>query len=369
MYNYQKIGSEFIELAKQTQMELKKYCYKQLNNVFKKNKIVNDKSFLYAKGNIPLMLVAHLDTVHKLLPKNIWFSVDGTRIKSDEGIGGDDRCGVYAILHILSKLDKKMIPSVLFTTDEEIGGIGVSVFCKKFAKKKLGVNAFIEIDRANAIDVVNYSDDNVDLVEKFEAMGYKFNYGSYTDIVDLMETFNISGVNLSSGYYHAHTTNEYVDLKDLMWTIDNVITFINNPNNYKEPYHYIEYKYNSKWDSLSNGAWNYKDYYGYGSYGNQKYGRDYYDDYEYCIICGKKHNMGDMLYTEDGYICEECFTQYGDCYTECESCGSLILKDDNSIWCSVCGSPINNKRYQYNIDDYNDDVVEFDDTEEKEDDN
>ena len=317
------------------------------------------------------MLVAHLDTVHKLLPKNIWFSEDNTRIKADEGIGGDDRCGVYAILHILNRLEKDKIPSVLFTTDEEIGGIGVGVFCKKFKNKKLGVNAFIEIDRANAIDVVCYSDDNYELVEKFEEMGYKYNYGSYTDIVDLMETFDISGVNLSSGYYNAHTLNEYVDLKDLMWTIENVITFIKNPNNYAKPYKYVEFRYTKSrygggWDTLSNGTWNYNNSYSY-----QKYGRDFYDDYEYCLICGKKHNMADMLYTEDGYICEECFAQYSDCYIECEDCGSLILKDslNRNVWCGVCGSPLKNSRYQYNIDDFykdEEDDVKFDDTEDKE---
>ena len=355
MYNYKKISEDFITLAKLTQVELKKHCYKQLQNYYKNNKILNDKKFLYAKGTIPLMLVAHLDTVHKWLPTNIWCSLDNTKLKADEGIGGDDRCGVYAILTILSKLDRKHLPSILFTTDEEIGGIGVSAFCKKFGNKKLGVNAFIEIDRAHRDDVVNYCDSNMDLVEKFEDLGYKYEYGSYTDIVDLMETFGISGVNLSSGYYHAHTTNEYVDFRDLMWTIENVIKFINNPNNYEKPYKYEEYKYSRK-SSWYSGAWNYGDFGGWGDYSKVKNG--YYDDKEYCAICQQKHNIEDMEYSEDGYICQDCYNQYKEFYVRCPECGTLLLQDENGTWCEYCGCILDGKGddcYQYNIDDYDED--------------
>lgn len=359
MYNYKKISEDFIKLAKLTQGELKKHCYKQLQNHYKNNKIFNDKKFLYAKGNIPLMLVAHLDTVHKWLPTNIWCSLDNTKLKADEGIGGDDRCGVYAILTILSKLDRKQLPSILFTTDEEIGGIGVSNFCKKFKNKKLGVNAFIEIDRAHRDDVVNYNDINMDLVSKFEELGYKYERGSYTDIVDLMETFGISGVNLSSGYYNAHTTSEYVDFKDLMWTIENVIKFINNPNNYEKPHKYEEYKYTRK-DFYSGGGWscdpwNYDKYNSWNDYDKLKSG--YYDDEEYCVICQKKHKIEDMEYSEDGYVCQDCYSQYKTFYIPCPECGTLLYNDGNGTWCEYCGCMLDgngNDCYQYNIDDFND---------------
>lgn len=336
MYNYQKISSDFLTLAQKSQNELKKYCYNRLMQYFKKNRIVNDKKFLYAKGNIPLMLVAHLDTVHKHLPINVWFSADFTKVKADEGIGGDDRCGVYAILTILSKLDATKRPSILFTTDEEIGGIGVANFCKKYSNKKLGVNAFIEIDRAGSNDVVNYSDDNFDLVDKFQEVGYKYEFGSYTDIVDLMETFGISGVNLSSGYYHAHTTSEYVNFKDLMWTIDNVVAFINNPLNYEKPYKYIEYKrskstyYNNNYNNWGN-TWNYNN--GYGNL----FRDGYYDDEEYCVICGRKESIENMRYSEDGYLCSDCANKYRDFYRECPECGTLLYDDDKLTWCSECG--------------------------------
>lgn len=351
MYNYQKISQEFVVLAQKTQMDLKKYCYEKLSKYYKKNKIHNDKKFLYAKGNIPLMLVAHLDTVHKHLPKNIWYSADFTKVKSDEGIGGDDRCGVYAILTILNKLDKSKLPSVLFTTDEEIGGVGVANFCKKYSNKKLYVNAFIEIDRASSDDVVNYNDDNFDLVDKFQEIGYKYEFGSYTDIVDLMETFGISGVNLSSGYYNPHTTSEYVNFKDLMWTIDNVIAFINNPLNYEKPYKYVKYKRGNDWYSKGwHDTWNYNNSYGWGG---DLFKDGYYDDEEYCVICGKKENIEDMRYSEDGYLCSDCASKYENFYKECPECGTLLYDDDKITWCSHCGCDLN----QYAIHDEGDEDI------------
>lgn len=364
MYNYQKISQEFVVLAQKTQNELRKYCYNKLAQFYKKSKIYNDKQFVYAKGNIPLMLVAHLDTVHKNIPSNIWYNADFTKVKADEGIGGDDRCGVYAILTILNRLDKRRLPSVLFTTDEEIGGIGVAAFCKKFEKKKLNVNAFIEIDRAHKNDVVNYSDDNFDLVSKFEEMGYKYEFGSYTDIVDLMETFGISGVNLSSGYYHAHTTNEYVNFKDLMWTIDNITTFINNPTNYEKPYEYEEYKYSrygSKYGRYSDWHGDYLDDYKYPSYNGNIFnqgGYKEYDDYDYCVICGRKCNIDDeMVYSEDGYLCNDCAKRYAEFYRICPECGSLLYDDDHLTWCSVCGYELD----KYTIHDEENEEIEGDD--------
>ena len=35
MFDYKKIGKDFIELATKTQVELKKQCYKQLSNIYK----------------------------------------------------------------------------------------------------------------------------------------------------------------------------------------------------------------------------------------------------------------------------------------------------------------------------------------------
>ena len=55
------------------------------------------RGFLYAEGTVPVLLVAHLDTVHRTQPETICYSADGTVMMSPQGIGGDDRAGVYMI--------------------------------------------------------------------------------------------------------------------------------------------------------------------------------------------------------------------------------------------------------------------------------
>ena len=63
--------------------------------------VQKQKGFLYAAGTLPVLLVAHLDTVHYDPPETICYSTDGTIMMSPQGIGGDDRAGVYMILRLV----------------------------------------------------------------------------------------------------------------------------------------------------------------------------------------------------------------------------------------------------------------------------
>ena len=92
----------FEEILRMRQKELKHY----LSGYLKKAgySVINKKGFLYAKGEVPVLLVAHLDTVHQEKPSIICRSEDGRYIMSPQGIGGDDRCGVYMILQILNEV-------------------------------------------------------------------------------------------------------------------------------------------------------------------------------------------------------------------------------------------------------------------------
>lgn len=85
-----------------------------------------DDGYIYAKGDIPIMLVAHMDTVHTKDVKEIYVS-DYGNITSPQGIGGDDRCGIYMITQLLHKK-----PYVLFTENEEIGCRGAKQFAKDY---------------------------------------------------------------------------------------------------------------------------------------------------------------------------------------------------------------------------------------------
>ena len=64
---------ELIYMLKLTQIELKQYLdsYLKDNNM----QVVNDDGFLYAIGDMPIMLVAHIDTVFDP-PKNLIYEND-----------------------------------------------------------------------------------------------------------------------------------------------------------------------------------------------------------------------------------------------------------------------------------------------------
>jgi hypothetical protein len=52
----------FENICKMTQPEVKAYMKDYLAS--KKYNVVDEDGFLYAKGDIPVLLVAHMDTVH-----------------------------------------------------------------------------------------------------------------------------------------------------------------------------------------------------------------------------------------------------------------------------------------------------------------
>lgn len=209
----------FVDICRMTQHELKKYLPRFLRG--KGYTVVVDDGFIYAKGNnVPVMLTAHMDTVHKEPPSIILRQQSGNKISSPQGIGGDDRCGIYMIMKILKDTDLR--PTILFCEDEEIGGIGSSKFCRTELIKEVNTLKFlIELDRTGKDDAVFYDCDNPDFTDFIlDQTGYKESYGSFSDISVLSPASGIASVNLSCGYYNAHTKDEYVLLNEMYHTIE-----------------------------------------------------------------------------------------------------------------------------------------------------
>lgn len=102
----------FEKILRMTQEELMNYLRENVDG----EKIFEDKAFLLIEGSVPIMSVAHLDTVHKQPVRDICTSADGNILMSPQGIGGDDRCGVYALVNAYEESAKK--PYLLFTCDE-----------------------------------------------------------------------------------------------------------------------------------------------------------------------------------------------------------------------------------------------------------
>jgi hypothetical protein len=194
----------FEEIVRKSQSALKQALLSELRK--QGYTTCTKKGFLYAKGSLPVLLVAHLDTVHKEIVKTICYSSDGKIVMSPQGIGGDDRAGVFMILEII----KKHHCHVLFCEDEEVGGLGAYAFVK--SKLRPDVNFIVELDRRGSNDAVFYECDNPDFTKHVCGFGFKEAIGSFSDISIIAPYIGIAAVNISAGYYHEHIRYEYVDL-------------------------------------------------------------------------------------------------------------------------------------------------------------
>ena len=103
-----------------TQPGLKVFMSQFLRKKYALDTVIETDDFICAKGDIPIALVAHMDTVFKKLPENIYYDADQNVMWSPQGLGADDRAGVFAIISIINKGYR---PHIILTTDEEIGGI------------------------------------------------------------------------------------------------------------------------------------------------------------------------------------------------------------------------------------------------------
>lgn len=266
---------EFIKLCKMTQKELKEYLPTELSNAGYEDVIVAD-GFIYAKGENPILLTAHMDTVHNEPVKDFYEEKTATGnhiLRSPQGIGGDDRCGIYMILEVIKANYK---PSILFCEDEEIGGVGAGKFCKTDYIYDLShLNFLVELDRKGNNDAVFYECDNPKFTEFIENVTkYTDAFGSYSDICELAPTCGIAAVNLSCGYYNAHTLKEEVVMEEMFHTIDVVKDLLDAES---EQFEYIERDYG--YDSWYGGRYGKWDgwYGGYSSgYGNSS---NSYNDY------------------------------------------------------------------------------------------
>lgn len=208
------MNKEFIHILKKTQSELKKYVAKELKKHY--NNITIEDGFVFAQGTFPVLLVAHLDTVHETKPKMIMVAEDKDVILSPDGIGGDDRCGVYMIFEVI----KKYNCSVLFCEDEEIGCVGAHKFTKSKVAQSLDFNYIIEFDRKGKNDAVFYDCDNVEFEHFITEKFYKAEYGTFSDISIIAPYLGVAAVNLSCGYYNAHTKNEYIVISEMQASIN-----------------------------------------------------------------------------------------------------------------------------------------------------
>ena len=247
--------------------------------------------YIYALGQEEVMVVAHLDTVHATRPELILYDPQLNIMSSPQGIGADDRAGVIAILDLLAM---GVRPHVLFTKDEEIGGIGATSFANDCRLNEVifacasEVKHIIEIDRRGGNDAVFYECGNKDYQDYILSFGFDDDWGTFSDICTISPLLDIASVNISAGYYNEHTKYEYLNINELRNNTERIYDIILDAENvgdfdYQESYGTWWNKYNSN-----------KAYNGYGKYGD-------YDDY---------NDLEDY----GGYLSEKEYMEYEDKY-------------------------------------------------------
>lgn len=224
----------FKMILQSTQDDLLDYFGESLPKLYGKDNCLITDEYIFAKGNIPVVMVSHLDTVHTEIPKDLFYDKEQHVIWSPQGCGGDDRCGVLGNLFIAKEMGDKR-PSLLFTTNEEIGCVGAKKATTDEKLKELvkDVKYTVEIDRKGKDDAVFYGCDNEEFQKYVCKFGFKKQIGSNSDVAVLCkeDVWNKACVNISSGYYNPHQKIEYIRVDELFTNIGNIITMLNDIDN------------------------------------------------------------------------------------------------------------------------------------------
>jgi len=206
------------------QKQLFSFLLKELQKYYNNIEYMQD-NYIYVVGNIPILLVSHLDTVFTKKISNIQFNKKDRYYFSDNGLGADDRAGVTMILNCL---ENGFLPSILFCCDEEIGAIGANSFIKTNDKTVLkDINIIIELDRQGYNEYTTYTCDNPALNKYAESFELKKVSGTFSDIYDLCPFYEIGGINMSVGYCSQHTKKEklYIDdYNDMLLVVFNILS-------------------------------------------------------------------------------------------------------------------------------------------------
>jgi tripeptide aminopeptidase len=204
------------------------YYLDKYHNVYATKGNNEDPNFYY-----PCVL-SHTDTVHNIDTINVREEYlknaqgeDKLSLKAynDEGrptgIGGDDKCGVYACLELLKELP--YLKSAFFVS-EETGCHGSRKADPEFFKnvgyaiqfdapENWMVSEFCFGTQLFKRDSDFFKKCDVVLKESFSKTEYMSH--PYTDVQALKEKFDFQCINFSIGYYRYHTREEYVVVEDV----------------------------------------------------------------------------------------------------------------------------------------------------------
>lgn len=233
-----------------TQTMLKKAMADYLVEIYGRENVVIEKEYILAFGDIPVGLVAHMDTVHKSPVRDLYYDKEENIMWSPQGIGADDRAGIYAIMELIAREYK---PTIILTTDEEIGAIGASCVIGDYPNAPCKLNFLIELDRRGEKDSVFYDCDNRLFEDYINYYGFITEWGSFSDISYIAPAWGVAAVNLSIGYYNEHSLAEYLNIHHMFATIDKVGLILENVCS-DDFFEYIEMAKSESWKKMLGGV-------------------------------------------------------------------------------------------------------------------
>lgn len=282
----------------------------------RENVIINP-AYIIATGEIPVALVAHADTVFKVPPSLFFYDQEANVMWSPDGMGADDRAGIFSMVKIISSGLK---PHIIITTDEESGCIGANKLVTKYSDHPFDELKFIiQLDRRGTEDSVYYDCANPEFEKFINAFGFKTAQGSFSDISVLAPVWGIAAVNFSIGYQDEHSYQERLHVGEMFNTIDKVCNILTHVrDNECANYEYIEDLYIGRYGYPYEDSW-WDDGYSLKPYNIKA------TDKEMCCFCGNMYKKEDMLYlhydeSTPFYLCNACYSVN---YQEVE-------------WCSHC---------------------------------
>ena len=211
-------------------------------------------------------LVSHIDQVSRCNHSKDFKAVETREVifgyspkhKRFENLGADDKNGVFICLECLKRYDPM---KVVFFREEETGCRGSSEAVMSFFDD---VRFVIQPDRKGNSDLITSigyadlcSEGFMEAIEP-EKWGYMEENGLMTDILTLKEKgLEVSCLNVSCGYYNAHTDEEITVKKDLMKSllfVEHIIEDCTNtyPHTQSDPY-FSPYEFEDEiYDILNN---------------------------------------------------------------------------------------------------------------------
>ena len=183
---------------------------------------------IYFKNHIEgvdrVIVNAHMDTVANAVADVGIFKTANDmvfRSKNNQVIGGDDKCGVFAVLKLITDKDFHIPLTGLLTVAEETGCNGVRHAMSHHKDYFADCIFWVTVDRRGNDEIITTNSDyqlsSDEIIEVLDNLddNWKSATGSISDVSEGVDSLHINGINLAAGYYNAHTGSEYVSLNDL----------------------------------------------------------------------------------------------------------------------------------------------------------